>query len=77
MSRDKLLPTSGCEEDVHVKHLDTLIRELTSATPFVQQSLGLCLGAIGYDKFPNALPKALKAILECVDQAVCKPRTPT
>ncbi|KAJ8691519.1 hypothetical protein PTI98_011083 [Pleurotus ostreatus] len=69
MSRDKLLPTSGCEEDAHVKHLDTLIRELKSATPFVQQSLGLCLGAIGYDKFPNALPKALKAILECVDQA--------
>ncbi|KAG5635355.1 hypothetical protein H0H81_011556 [Sphagnurus paluster] len=46
--------------------ISTLIRELSSSPPIIQQSLGTVLGAVDYSAHTNALPEATQCLLEFV-----------
>ncbi len=54
----------------------TLIQELSSSSPSVQQSLGQFLGVLRYDINPLGLEHVISTLLDCVAPAVCLNITP-
>lgn len=48
----------------------TLIRDIRSGSPAMQQSLCRVLGVLDYDAYPHGLEDAIKCLLGCVDRSV-------